>query len=328
MGRHGAVTTFAPFARPVTLSVYRQEPMVAERNVWVSQPWSRAVADRRDGERLVLGLALSGGAAHSAASAGVIEVLDAAGISADVVVGTSGGSVIGAGYAAGLSPAEISQLVGAARWDKFGQLRPGWRAAIYDPAPTYATLRRRFGDVWVEDLPRQFGALAYDMRARRSVLLTSGPLVTVLRASTAVPLLFPPAYVEGRPLGDGSIVSGLPAWAARDLGATFVIGVGFGWEEHPESWWSRTRRAALHAPDREAEVPDLLIQPAIRSYHRWRTVDLPQIIEAGRAAARAALPEIRARLDSGVGDSGVGDSEAGDSEAGDSEAAGSGGPGN
>ena len=248
------------------------------------------------GGRVVLGLALSGGAAHSAASTGVIEVLDANGIHPDVVVGTSGGAVIGAGYAAGFSAPLIAELVAAARWDDFGALRPGPRLAVYDPAPMIATLRRRFGDVAIEDLPRRFGALAFDLRTARPLLIDHGPLVPALRAATAVPLLFPPERVDGHLLGDGSIVSGLPAWAARQLGATLVIGVGFGREERPQALWTRMRRYVLNAPDRADEVPDVLIQPAVQRFHRWRTVDLDEIIEEGRRAARACLPALQVAL--------------------------------
>jgi NTE family protein len=57
-----------------------------------------------------LGFALSGGTLRSAAHIGVIEVLHANGIQADIVSGTSGGSVIAAAYASGLNPSLMSQL--------------------------------------------------------------------------------------------------------------------------------------------------------------------------------------------------------------------------
>ncbi|UOF89724.1 patatin-like phospholipase family protein [Fodinisporobacter ferrooxydans] len=57
-----------------------------------------------------LGYALSGGTLRSAAHIGVIEVLHAHGIEADIVAGTSGGSLIGAMYANGLSPVWMSGI--------------------------------------------------------------------------------------------------------------------------------------------------------------------------------------------------------------------------
>ena len=49
-----------------------------------------------------VGIALGGGAAKGFAHIGVIKILEANGIHADVVAGTSAGSVVGALYASGL----------------------------------------------------------------------------------------------------------------------------------------------------------------------------------------------------------------------------------
>ncbi|MCK5735884.1 MAG: cyclic nucleotide-binding domain-containing protein, partial [Spirochaetaceae bacterium] len=54
-----------------------------------------------------VGLVLSGGGAKGYAHAGVLKALEEAGIEIDMIGGTSIGSVIGAGYAMGLSPDEI-----------------------------------------------------------------------------------------------------------------------------------------------------------------------------------------------------------------------------
>ena len=57
-----------------------------------------------------IGLALGGGAARGFAHIGVIKALEAQGIMADVVVGTSAGSVVGALYAAGNSGMALNRL--------------------------------------------------------------------------------------------------------------------------------------------------------------------------------------------------------------------------
>ena len=57
-----------------------------------------------------IALALGGGAARGFAHIGVIKALEAQGISADIVVGTSAGSVVGALYAAGLNGFQIQEL--------------------------------------------------------------------------------------------------------------------------------------------------------------------------------------------------------------------------
>jgi NTE family protein len=52
-------------------------------------------------KKIKIGLALGGGAARGFAHIGVIKALEAQGIHADIVVGTSAGSVVGALYASG-----------------------------------------------------------------------------------------------------------------------------------------------------------------------------------------------------------------------------------
>ena len=56
-----------------------------------------------------IGLALGGGAAKGFAHIGVIKMLEANGIKADVVSGTSAGSVVGSMYAAGMGPFQLQE---------------------------------------------------------------------------------------------------------------------------------------------------------------------------------------------------------------------------
>ncbi|MCK4745416.1 MAG: patatin-like phospholipase family protein, partial [Bacteroidales bacterium] len=56
------------------------------------------------------GLVLSGGGTRGFAHIGAIQALEEAGIHADVVSGTSAGSIVGAMYADGYSPAEVLEL--------------------------------------------------------------------------------------------------------------------------------------------------------------------------------------------------------------------------
>ncbi len=59
----------------------------------------------RKADRPLIAFVLGGGGARGFAHIGVLKVLDDAGIRADLVVGTSAGSVVGALYAAGMCSA-------------------------------------------------------------------------------------------------------------------------------------------------------------------------------------------------------------------------------
>src|SRR5262249_42810519 len=68
-------------------------------------------------------------------------------------------------------------------------------------------------------------AVATELRTNHEIWLTRGRLADALRASYALPGIFPPSRIGGRWLMDGALVNPLPISAARALGARLVIGV-------------------------------------------------------------------------------------------------------
>src|SRR6516165_1801830 len=155
------------------------------------------------GGQVRLGLVLGGGAALGAAHAGVLQVLEEAGLNCFTVAGTSAGALIGAAYAAGLPSQVITDAVLAAGWTDFAQLRPGRRLGLLDTAPLADSIERLIDVPLIEELGRRFAALAWDVKTRQPVLLTEGPLTSALRASSAVPGLFPPVRIGDQLLVDG-----------------------------------------------------------------------------------------------------------------------------
>src|SRR5436190_22910717 len=71
-----------------------------------------------------IGLVLGGGGAKGAAHIGVIKVLEELRIPIDCIAGTSMGSIVGAGYATGLSAAELEQLMSSVNWADTRTSRP------------------------------------------------------------------------------------------------------------------------------------------------------------------------------------------------------------
>ncbi|HEY7751581.1 MAG TPA: patatin-like phospholipase family protein, partial [Ignavibacteriaceae bacterium] len=63
-----------------------------------------------------IGLALSGGGARGISQIGVLMALEEAGISIDVIVGTSMGSIIGGFYASGYSVSELDSIASTTNW--------------------------------------------------------------------------------------------------------------------------------------------------------------------------------------------------------------------
>jgi len=204
-----------------------------------------------------IGLALSGGGALGLAEIGVIQWMEKNQIPVDRIAGTSMGSIIGAMYATGMSPAEIQEFAEKINWDE-----------AFLPEPTYTQLsyrrkqdRRDFlinaslglkhglngpngfnpghgvgllldriafpesGAASFDDLPIPFRCVATDMLSGEGVVLHDGALAQAVRASMAIPGVFTPVEINGRVLADGGMVQNIPVETVRDMDADKVIAV-------------------------------------------------------------------------------------------------------
>ena len=74
-------------------------------------------------------------------------------------------------------------------------------------------------------MPIRFAAIATEFDTGHEIWLTRGRLADALRASYALPGIFPPVRIGGRWLVDGALVNPVPVSAARALGARLVIAV-------------------------------------------------------------------------------------------------------
>jgi NTE family protein len=173
-----------------------------------------------------IGLALGGGAARGFAHIGVMRTLIANGIVPDVIVGTSIGAVVGGCYAA-------QQLDTLEAWARKLTLRSvlGYLdinlsgSGLIRGNHLGHELTAGLADTKIEDLPLRFAAIATEFNTGHEIWLTRGRLDDALRASYALPGIFPPIRIGGRWLVDGALVNPVPVSAARALGARLVIAV-------------------------------------------------------------------------------------------------------
>jgi NTE family protein len=176
--------------------------------------------------RPTIGLALGGGAARGFAHIGVMHTLAAHGIVPDVIVGTSIGAVVGGCYAA-------RQLDNLESWARGLNVRSIFSyldvslsgSGLINGSHLATRLTAAMGDSRIEDLPLRFAAIATEFNTGHEIWLTRGRLADALRASYALPGIFPPVLIGGRWLVDGALVNPVPVSAARALGARLVIAV-------------------------------------------------------------------------------------------------------
>lgn len=177
-------------------------------------------------KRPLIGLALGGGVARGWAHIGVLRALQQAGIEPDIVCGSSIGALVGGAYLAGhLDTLETwVRSLNRRRMMGYLDLRLGGGGIIGGQRLT-RLMQEYFGEVMIEKLPKPFAAVCSDLMTGHEIWLREGPLIEALRASYALPGVFPPIQKDGTWLVDGALVNPVPISVCRALGARVVIGV-------------------------------------------------------------------------------------------------------
>ena len=173
----------------------------------------------------IVGLALGSGSARGWAHFGVLHALREAGVSPDIICGTSIGSLVGATYAAGEMDEFESWVLGLGKRKVFGFMDFNLGGGLLKGEKIIDFWRENFVQESMEELGAPFGCVATDLQTGAEVWLRKGSIAEAVRASIALPGLFTPVMREGRLLVDGGLVNPVPVSLARAMGADIVIGV-------------------------------------------------------------------------------------------------------
>jgi predicted acylesterase/phospholipase RssA/CRP-like cAMP-binding protein len=250
-----------------------------------------------------VGVALGGGIVRGCAHIGVLRALHEAGVPVDLVAGTSSGALIGALAASGRSWNQVAELVRTTGW--LDLVEPCWpRGGFLTNFRTRQFLERYAGPALIEGLPVPFACVAADALTGQEVIFRQGLLADAVRASTAIPGIFRPVEVEGRWLVDGVVVNNVPASVVRAMGADLVIAVdvtSYGFNAGPPKGFVEAITRSFDIMARQTivsslEWADVVIRPQVAGLNGYKFATAPEFIQRGYAAARDALPEIRARL--------------------------------
>jgi len=177
-----------------------------------------------------IGLALGSGSARGWSHIGVIRALERAGMSPDIVCGTSIGSVVGAAYADDKLD-RLETWVRSLTWQTVvGLLDFTLDGGLVKGSRLFTFFRSHFEDKDITQLRKAYGAVATELLTGREVWLREGSMIDAVRASMALPGLFTPAQLEGRLLVDGALVNPVPVSLCRAMGADIVIAVDLNWD--------------------------------------------------------------------------------------------------
>jgi NTE family protein len=249
-----------------------------------------------------VGLALGGGFARGIAHIGVLKVFEENKIPIDYIAGTSVGALIAAAYACGSPTSEMQKHAAATQFKDFGRWTLSWLGlASNERLEDY--LERFCAVTNFQELKTPLAIAATDLGSGKSVYFTRGEIAPPLRASCAYPGLFLPVEHEGKILVDGFLTAPVPVEALKQMGAEFIIAVYLdpGTPSEPPKHVADVISRSFTIMQRSAnqqwrERADVIIEPDVTQYVWDNFAKTPELMAAGEAAARAALPKIRAAL--------------------------------
>jgi NTE family protein len=260
-----------------------------------------------------IALALGGGAARGFAHVGVIKALEAQGISPDIVVGTSAGSVVGALYASGLNGFQIQELSmtleeeqvldGSGFYRCMAETMISDKRGCIKGQALQDFINKNVGGRPIEKLRKTFGAVATNLGNGEMIVFRAGNTGMAVRASSSIPVFFQPVAINGQEYVDGGLVAPVPASAARATGADFVIAVDI--SDRPQdrktagmvdimrqsfSIFGQTLNRHEHSS------ADIVIRPVIAGLPAADTSGRNKAVLEGEKAVAAILPELKAKL--------------------------------
>lgn len=268
-----------------------------------------------------IGIALAGGGAKGMAHFGVLEALEQAGISFDVMSGTSAGAMAGILYASGMAPSQaIENFQRDLTPPKLLQFLPNWPnlylVSQYRRRAWDGKLRKYLHDWKLEQLSIPFHAVTVDLVQARTVVRREGDAVHAILESINLPIVSRPILRDGMALVDGGVLNNLPADVLAESGVDFVVGVDV--SSHVRNEFAGNRPDMPTTKMRNAGSIDTLFRIFESQAHnigklRNRAVDFwikpdtsgfglaefhrTQVIaEAGLVAAQNAIPELIKRL--------------------------------
>ncbi|MCF6253562.1 MAG: patatin-like phospholipase RssA [Thiomicrorhabdus sp.] len=175
-----------------------------------------------------IGLALGSGSSRGWSHIGVIKALANLGIAPDIVCGTSIGSLVGASYVSNNLEKLEAWVCSLSKLDiaRFFEINTSLNGFVNTERLNYFLNQYVASDeVLIENLSKQYAAVATDLETGREIWLTEGAILEAVGASISLPGLFPAIRHNNRWVVDGGLVNPVPVSVCRALGADVVIAV-------------------------------------------------------------------------------------------------------
>lgn len=267
-----------------------------------------------------IALVIGSGGIKCASAIGLWRVLEREGIRPDLMVGCSAGSLYAACIALGIDTETMEEwtlkiwteemmkgYVTNLKASQSGGFRFNERSGLVDDSYMNTQLTEFFGGHTFADVKIPLKVVATDLNEGEKVTLSEGSIYDAVRASLAIPVIFPPHEVDGRLLIDGGASDPLPVDVAIREGAQLIIAIGF-----TLSYRNRMRSIAAV----QAQMTNIYMNNILRStfaFHNlahhseiipflpefeeplgmFDTDKIPDIIKVGERTAEEQIPYIK-----------------------------------
>jgi NTE family protein len=285
-------------------------------------------------KKIKIGLALGSGGARGLAHIGVLKALKREDIDFEVVAGTSFGALIGGMYAVNSDPDLMEQqmrdFILGHTFKQFQldliklnykeEKRAGivtnvkeflklqyflgipYRTKAYTTTQKLAELTDVFiNEMKIEEARIRFAAVATDLIKGQEVVLDKGNMREAVRASCAIPGIFPPMKDSDRLLVDGAWVNRVPVDTAIKLGAECVIAVNVSKRFIHKNKFMNGLDILIRANDITSYIlsrdqlkrADVIIEPEVGHFHWTEFGRFKEIIALGVESAEQNMQLIK-----------------------------------
>jgi len=247
---------------------------------------------------------LSGGGARGYAHIGVLQAFAEQGILPRAISGTSAGAIAGALICDGYTPLEAAEIF------RNYKLTPRFRLTRHSLGLSLhfleAFLQRYLRHTDFEHLHIPLFVCATDFTNGQLKVFDSGPIIPAVLAASAIPIIFPPVYIDGKPYVDGGLSSNLPVEPLLDRYAP-IVGV----HVNPLPEYDPSKRSFIRNLERTLNFAIrgvvhrnmmhcqwFIEPPGLSQYGLFDTHKFDEIYEIGLRYARTYIAEHRLTVSS------------------------------
>lgn len=251
-----------------------------------------------------LALVLGGGGSRGMAHVGVLKEFEEANLPVDVIVGCSAGALVGGLYAEHPQADALREILSSKKKKDFVDFDIcKARFGLAQGQALRSFLKCHLDQVCFEELKIPLVVVATDLSSGELICMGGGPVVPAIHASCALPFYFTPVRWWGRTLVDGGVVDAIPVKCAKERNAEVIVAVDLTSPlrlEAPNHLFGVAKRCAeiklISHNQLCLKEADVVITPDLYDIDIFEDQKTMQIYEAGREAARQAIPLIKKKL--------------------------------